>query len=149
MPGAENYPSEEEMQEICEAGLDFFDMYDHHCPAWMLALPLCAMVAIGPDYDLHRVRALSRLGMDILEASIIAPKDYGKPLTVQDLERYCLLTQATDRPVIVPSQKSLQARDLPLIRETGVKGVMLGTISLGNTVESFKERLPQYISHVR
>ena len=146
MPGADVTPSRETMEAICEAGVDFFDIYDHHCPAWMLALPMCAMMAVGPDYCLNRVRALSRLGMDILEASIVPTEDYGKALTVQDLERYWLLNQATDRPVVVPSQKKLTPEDLPLIRETGVRGVMLGTISLGDTIESFKEELPAFIA---
>jgi len=149
MPGADVTASRAEMERLFDAGIDFFDVYDHHCPAWMLALPMCAMVAVGPDHTSDQVRALARLGMDVLEASIVQPDDYGKPLTVRDLERYWLLCQATDHPVVVPSQKRLTPEDLPLLRETGVRGVILGTISLGDSAETIAERLPAFISHVR
>jgi len=144
MPGAGPTATREELEEAARLGIDFFDIYDFDCPAWMLGLPLARMIAVGADYALDRVTALEEVGLDILEASIVPTENYGKSLSVQDLERYRLIAKATSRPVIVPSQKRIEPGDLPLLRKVGVAGVMLGTISLGDSEECFRERLPAY-----
>lgn len=145
MPGAGPVATPAEMKAAAEAGIDFFDIYDAHMPAWMLAVPMARMVAVGHEWLREGVEALADLGMDVLEASVIHPDCYGQPLTVRDLEDYRVLVRSTPKPVIVPSQKALVPSDLVMLRRAGVRGVLLGTISIGDTAASFSERLPAFV----
>lgn len=144
MPGAEVVPTPAEMVEIVSAGITFMDVYQHHMPAWMLQIPLTRMIAVGHDHDLAHVRALGPLGMDVLEASIIHPDGYGQALTVADLAAYRALVEATDKPVVVPSQRALVPEDVPALRAAGVRGLLLGTLALGDEPEQMGARLAAF-----
>lgn len=145
MPGAETTVTPDELDAAVALGLSFFDVYDRHCPSWMLDHPIASMVALGTDFTAERAAALQGLGVDALEASIVEPAAYGSPLLVRDLTDYALLAAATDIPVIVPSQKMLVPGDVARLRHVGVRGVMLGTIVLGADPALVAERLRPFV----
>lgn len=145
MPGAEVVPTRAEMEEMAASGIAFFDAYLHHTPAWMLELDLPWMAAIGPGWGEPEIAALEELGMACLEASIVDPGSYGQGLTAEDLVRYRRIASATRRPVMVPSQKEILPHDLAPLRRAGVAAVLLGTISLGPSAATIRERLPRYV----
>ncbi len=74
--------------------------------------------------------------MEMCEASIINHEDYGRALSVLDVERYHELAHALRGPVIVPSQKKVTPRDLPALRECGAKGLLIGAIVTGRELDS-------------
>ncbi len=148
LPGGETTMTPREMEEAASIGIDFFDIYDFHMPCWMLDLPMGRMVAAGSQYSLRDIRALDHLGMDYLEASIVSGDCYRQPLVVKDLEAYSMVCAATNRPVLVPSQKALQPSDLPMLSRIGVRGVILGTIAIGDTMQDFSRRLPAFMKAV-
>jgi hypothetical protein len=144
MPGAETVATMAELEEMAGLGIDFFDAYDQHTPAWMTEAPLAWMAAVGTDWTLERVDSLGRLGIDFLEASIVDPLHYGRPLSARDLADYDSICGICDKPVVVPSQKRILPEDVPHLRRVGVGVLMLGTISLGETAASFEEALPAF-----
>ncbi|MDE2039914.1 MAG: hypothetical protein KGO96_09330 [Elusimicrobia bacterium] len=149
MPGAAVTASPEELKEALAAGVSFLDAYDYDWPAWMLSLPACLMIAAPHGFCLGRVAEYAALGMGCLEASIIAPEDYGKPLSARDLSQYRQLVRAARRPVLVPSQKALRPSDLALLRRAGARGVLLGAVCLGTGVASWKRGLPAFVAAAR
>ncbi|HAR62182.1 MAG: hypothetical protein DKM50_03385 [Candidatus Margulisiibacteriota bacterium] len=147
MPGATITPTYYELQEASDCGVDFIDIYDYDMPLWMLSLQkIGKMIAVGSNYTLNDVRSLEEIGADFIEASIVPSTSYRQPLTVKDLEIYYTMTQSTSKPILVPSQKKLEPADVPLFKEIGIKGLILGTISLGDSPQSFRERLPLFIN---
>ena len=145
MPGAETMITASELEAAQSAGIDFIDIYDFHMPPWMLNFPITKMIAVGSGYCFRDVKLLETLGADMIEASIVPSADYRQPLTVKDLEAYRLIVESTALPVVVPSQKKIEPSDIALLKQVGVKGVILGTISLGDTPESFQQQLPQFV----
>ena len=148
LPGGETTMTPAEMNQAISCGIDFFDIYDFHMPSWMFDLPIGKMVAVGQGYTLDDVRALDHLGMDYLEASIIPGNAYRQTLVAKDLESYSLLSAATSKPVLVPSQKALRPEDLCMLSRIGIRGVVLGTIAIGDTPQEFLNRLPAFIRAV-
>ncbi len=146
MPGAKLTVSPEELKEAYELGIDFIDIYDFDMPAWMLRSEPAKMVALGSDFSIERAKSLGTLGADYIEASIVPSDFYRDPLTVRDLENYTALAAAVKQPVLVPSQKLLKPEHVEIFKKAGVKGIILGTISIGGTPESFREKLPRFIN---
>jgi len=145
MPGSAIVPSLDEMKEASDLGIDFLDIYDFDMPAWMLKLNMGKMVAAGHEFTIKRVQALEKLGMDFLEASVVPSELYRTTLKVKDLENYSLLASAVKKPVLVPTQKKIEPSEITLLKKTGVKGLVLGTIAIGATPESFAERIPLFL----
>ena len=143
VPGAAgNFASPEDFVELAAIGVDYFDAYPFDCPAWALEqTALSVMIAAHHGMAPAEARFYERLGMTLCEASIMAHDDYGTPLNARDLAAYCALCEATKAPVIIPSQKKLEARDVPLLQKTGARGVLLGAIVLGQDAESIEGAL--------
>jgi len=140
VPGAETIASREEMQQLKQMGVDFFDAYAHHMPAWMLKFDAMACgVALEASYSVHDIVALEALGADFFEAAVIPHEGYGKPLTALDVAVYRSLRAAASRPIIVPTQRKMEPSDAALLtKEIGIDAVMIGAIVTGgepSTVE--------------
>lgn len=146
MPGADETVSKAELEEAKQSGIAFIDIYEKHMPAWMMDHKTYRMAAVDSSFNVEHVRALESIGVDAIEASIIPSSEYGQKLTVQDLANYFSIVENVSIPVFVPSQKFLTPADLKELLIIGVRGVILGTIVLGNTPESFREKLPEYMA---
>ncbi len=145
MPGSVETLSPQDMVEAEQLGIAFIDIYNTDMPAWMLDSTLPKMIAIGHGSSLEEVTQANALGANFIEASVVSYTDYGKPLTVYDLGLYRQIVQASPKPVYVPSQKRLVPDDLKRLSDIGVQGVILGTLSLGSTPDSFRTLLPLFL----
>lgn len=143
------------IESLINLKLDFVSLYAHHTPPWLLnEQRLSKMVAINNEYSTAEAISLTWLPIDMLEASIMRPEQYGTPLSVQDLASYRLLTQSIDKPVVVPTQKLVHDSDIETLYQTGVKGLMIGAIVTGHDPESiyrktklFKDRINEITSN--
>ena len=144
--GAEDAATPREMDELRAMGIDFFDLYASHMPAWMWNVSgMSKMVALQADASVHQAIALENLGADLLEASIIPHEGYGKALTVADLARYRDLHDTVDVPIIVPTQRAIQVEEAPLItRACGIEGLMIGAIVTGRTPREIETAVKRY-----
>jgi hypothetical protein len=144
MPGAETTATWKELGEAMAGGIDFVDIYDHHMPTWMISAPVTRMVAIGEHWKVDDIKVLGELQIDFLEASIQPPAEYGRPLTVRDLEIYRQIVLASPVPVFVPTQKKIEPEELSTLRAIGVGGIIVGAISLGKSTDSYRERVARF-----
>jgi hypothetical protein len=136
MPGADTVASCDELEALADMGFEFLDCYAFNLPADRLAdRRLKKMIACGPSYRVDEVRCFAELGVDALEASIVEPEGYGRPLMFDDLARYRSLVEASRLPVIVPTQRRISPTELDLMGRAGVSGIMIGAIVTGKEPE--------------
>jgi hypothetical protein len=134
-----------EMEQLIALGFNFYSIYAHDQPSWMLGLDKIEKTfAISSDYCLGNIGNVKHLGVTALEASIIPGEEYGTPLTFKDVLAYNSLVQNVDIPVLVPSQRKLVPSDIPLLARAGVKAVMLGAIVIGHTEDSIQTAIRSF-----
>ncbi|MFA5927827.1 MAG: hypothetical protein WC838_00805 [Candidatus Margulisiibacteriota bacterium] len=149
MPGAGTTLTSAELLAAEQEGISFVDIYDHDMPDWMWRTKLEKMVAAGHDFSKESILAMAQKGADLIEASIIDPARYGEPLQEEDIANYQKIVQLSGRPIFVPTQKKIQPEELARLKKAGVKGVLLGAIVLGNSVNTFKERIPAFVKKTK
>ncbi len=133
VPGvAASLPSREDMSELARMGMDFFDLYVHDMPVWMMRLEgMTRTAAIAHDTPLEAIPAVEKLGFEMLEAAVIPHEGYGAPLSVSDLARYERIRSATALPIIVPTQRAIEPGDVPALVRMGLNAIMIGAIVTG------------------
>ena len=118
VPGAlsgddSRFASEDEFTQMAQNGIDYFDAYPADAPAWTLQQEsLDIMMAAYHGGALDELRVLELMGMTLCEASVMAHDEYGQPLSARDLATYRALCDSVKSPVIVPSQKRIDAARL-------------------------------------
>ncbi|WP_413306350.1 hypothetical protein AA0X95_05585 [Bacillus sp. 1P10SD] len=134
-----------EMDQLIDIGFNFYSVYAHHQPSWMIQLNhIEKTFAISNEYSFSQLDEVKHLGVSALEASIVPGKEYGSPLTFKDVLAYNALVKRVDVPVLVPSQRKIEKFDIPLLYRTGIKAVMLGAIVVGNTEDSMKRAISSF-----
>ncbi|XID93520.1 hypothetical protein ACF3MZ_03005 [Paenibacillaceae bacterium WGS1546] len=129
----------EEIARLAPLGFDFYSIYAHHLPSFMLKdIGLERTFAISDRYDLARLPRTFPHGIAALEASIVPGEEYGAPLSFADLIKYRYLVERVELPVLVPSQRKLVPDDVPALADTGIKAIMLGAVVAGSTEESLR-----------
>ncbi len=140
VPGTlDNFASRQDFRELAQIGIDYFDAYPADAPAWTLSqTDLSVMMAAFHGGDLDEFAHIETLGMTLCEASILHHDDYGKSLSALDLMKYRALSQKIKVPFIVPSQKKIAPHDVPALKETGAKGLLIGAIVTGRDAKSLE-----------
>jgi hypothetical protein len=139
VPGGSSFATEEEFARLAQIGIDFFDAYPSEAPPWTLAQKhLDVMLAAYAGGSVGTMHALELAGMQMCEASFMPHEEYGQALTALDIGRYRELAEALQSPIIVPSQKKITPGDLPALRQSGVKGLLIGAIVTGREAETIE-----------
>ena len=146
MPGAEKLPSPEDFADMAASGVRFIDLFAHHFPLhllerWSVFELIVAINRVLPERELFYLTRLEREGanrISMLEAAIVPQEDYGKPLTFANVAAYRALADASQVPLLIPTQKLIQPEDLCLLNEEGIGGVMLGVIVTGRGAETIE-----------
>lgn len=143
--GAEDLPSDEELREIRQAGFDFWDLFAHHTPPAYLDWPEMAhMTAVDPTWTPEFVQDLARLGVQVIESSIVPRPQYRTRLAAADLARYAALVRAAGIPVVVPTQKAIRPEEVRFLHRVGAGGVVIGAVVTGHDVEGLRETVAAF-----
>jgi len=143
----ENILTEEEMKDFKKLGFDFIDIPSNDAPDHLLKIGgFGRILSLDSDYSEIDLTKLSDRPIDGLDAAVIMPEDWGKELTVGDLQQYITIAMSTMLPVVVPAQKSIRASEVPIIWDTGAKGIMIGKTIIGDNVQSMKAVIKEYRS---
>lgn len=141
-------PEDVEREEIAKLGsldFDFYSIYAHHLPSFMLQEEgWDRTFAINDSYDLSMIADLQDFGFTALEASIVPGAEYGSLLTMADLLKYRYLARRAGIPVVVPSQRKLIADDLQPLQEAGVRAVLLGAIVTGRSEQQLRRTVSEF-----
>lgn len=132
-----------DLNNVIEAGFEFVSLYAHHTPISVLSSGMTKMLAPSYSYSMDEIACLSKYA-DVLEASVMHPDDYGTALTVRDIMLYSRIVSCTNIPVVVPTQKRILPDELNVLKDTGIKGIMIGAIVTGKERETFKKAVYTY-----
>lgn len=135
----ENNIGDQELAGLVKLGVDFVD------------LPLAGardfsakstgfdrILALGPDYDTLDLTRLTEGSCAGLDAAVVIKEEWGGVLTVGDLQQYITIAMSTTLPVIVPAQKTIRISEVPVIWDTGAKGIMIGEYVTGDDPAALK-----------
>jgi len=145
VPGAEVQSSYGELCEMAEAGFDFWDVFYQYLPPAFFRHPsLGKMVAINREATPGIIAGLEEMGMELMEMSVVSGEEYGQPLSARELALYRICAAATAVPALVSSQKKIDPRDVGLLRKMGVRGLIIGAIVTGSSVESLSSAVTAF-----
>jgi hypothetical protein len=152
VPGGSAEAAEAVLEEIVAMGFDFVSLYAHHTPAtFYYDKKINNFLSVNSSYSYQEIAEITNNGYaDMLELSIIDKEEYGTRLNARDLAKYETIAGLSDTPCVVPSQKFMKAKDIPLLYKTGVKAVMLGAVVFGkdasnleSAVKAFRKEIDQ------
>lgn len=151
VPGvAASLPSRQDMEQLARMGIDFFDLYAHDMPPWMLGVQgMTRTVAMSDATPVSAVAELEKLGFEMLEAAVVPHEGYGRPLSVADLVLYRRIRAATKLPIIVPTQRAVAPEDVPALMQTGVDALMIGAIVTGREPGSLHAATERFAAALR
>jgi len=135
----------EEIERLAPLGFDFYSIYAHHLPSFMLhGTGLDKTFAVNEHSDLSLLPSASHYGFSAVEASIVPGAEYGTPLNFADVLKYRRIVEQAGVPVLLPSQRKLVADDVRVLGETGVKAIMLGAIVTGRTEDTIRRAVSEF-----
>lgn len=140
--------SNEEFDQMAQVGVDFWDAPWASLPVRALELASqggpSVMAALAAA-DAEQLPMLSAVpGVHLVEAAVVEPAQVGGRFRLGHLLRYLQVARAVSRPVFVPAQVNIEPDDLPLLRQIGVAGVILGPLVVGKTPEEVRTRVALY-----
>lgn len=141
VPGAgEQMVSAQDMRDLAKMGVDFFDLYAHHMPAWLTHFDgMTRTVAIDHTAEASSIAHFEHLGFEMLEAAVVPHEGYGKPLSVQDLVTYRQIRQSTALPIILPTQRAIVPDEVAvLMTNIGLNALMIGAIVTGREPDTLR-----------
>lgn len=145
VPGAETVAAIEEMKEMESLGIDFWDIFAHHLPGYLFKLKgMGKMTAVDWRFPLEYLPYLEKLGIEIIETSIIPPEEYGQRLTARDLCYYQHLIKQIKAPRIVPTQRKILTGELGLLKKIGFNGIGIGAVVTGGDKSRLKNIVREY-----
>lgn len=123
-------------------GYEFVSLYASAAPLSVLSCPdMKKMIALAPGYAPSDVRLLSRIGADVLEASVMQPETYGQRLTAKELLEYAAIAEASNLPVVVPTQRAIRPDEVGQLSSVGISGIMIGAVVTGKEPETIKKSI--------
>ncbi|MBX5162207.1 MULTISPECIES: hypothetical protein [unclassified Rhizobium] len=149
MAGQTNVPSAQEMDALADLGFEGFNIYISDMQPHLWQSKLRPMPALGERSTEEEFRKILKIPGAMMEASIAAFADYGKPLDETDLARYRAIVAKAGIPVIAPSQKKFTAEDMPKLKAAGIAAALLGVIVTGTTPESMEAAVRPIVESAR
>jgi hypothetical protein len=144
----------EELEEInyieLNSYVDFIDIFIDSFTTYYLGIPkgIEKVVAINRVLNKEELELLDFLKISAVEASIIDKSEYGLKLTLKDILNYSKLANNSPIPILIPTQKLIEPKDIKILYEIGAKGIVLGGISLTTDYENLQKKLYEFINEV-
>lgn len=103
------------------------------------------IASLNENYTLDKLMQVNEKKIDAVDAAIIPLHQFGKELVVGDLQNYIAITLSSAKlPVIIPTQRNIKPSEVAIIWDTGVKGLMLTRVVLGETEKSLGKAVKEY-----
>ncbi|MFH0886693.1 MAG: hypothetical protein V1843_00850 [bacterium] len=143
--GTEVLPDEAEMDAIKDLGFDYFDVLQEFIPDWLYKFEgMGRMVALDERYTFDRIMGLAYQGAQMIEAAVVPKSGYGERVQIGDLKHYISIASSMDIPVVVPTQREILPKEIPILTDTGIKGIIIGAIVTGKTPHSIEKATAEF-----
>lgn len=130
---------------VLKEGFDFLSLYGHHATTEVLEQnKITKMIACDYSYTSSDIQSLEKLGIEILEVSIMHQDDYGTPLTLKDLARYEHINNLVNIPTLIPTQKKIETSDLKSVKDVGFNGIMIGAVVTTKDFDTYVETIRSF-----
>ncbi len=134
-----------EIEQLEQIGFDFYSIFAQHMPSYLLhTQKLTPTFGIDDQYDYRWLEVVTHFPVAALEAAIVPGDEYGTPLTFADLLKYRYLVERSGLPVIVPSQRSIQAEDVQALIDCGVRVLLIGAVVTGKEAEGLERKVASF-----
>lgn len=132
-----------EIEKLLDLKFDFINFH-HKALEQYIKLKKAKIVALDEDFTLDNLMQLSDKKIEAIDAAIIPLSQSIKDLMVGDLQNYIAIALSSNIPVIIPTQRSIKPSEVPIIWDTGAKGLLLTKTVIGETVESIEKAVKEY-----
>ncbi len=129
--GEQVQPGAPELDQLSQFGFDFWDLFAGYTPATHLDLQMGKMVAVDSHWTPDLVDKLAFFGVDVIESSVIPRDHYRTGLNLVDLCTYARLAESSKMPILIPTQKAIQPREVGYLRQAGAAGITIGAVVTG------------------
>lgn len=147
--GGDVKSADEDFDKVVNTGFEFISLYAHHTPVRIFEnKKIAKMLAVDYTYSDLEVQNLSKIGADVLEASIMHPETYSDEFSARDLLQYKRIASLTQLPIVVPTQHNIKANDIKYLQDCNVNGIMIGTIVMGNTEDSIAKSVCEFRNNI-
>lgn len=143
--GESSQPGIADLSAITKSGIDFWDLFCRYTPPQFLELPkLGKMVAIDSTWEPWLVQGLGKLGVDVIESSIVPRDFYRTPLNLEDLCRYQRLAECSPIPILIPTQKAIKPDEVTHLKNVGAAGITIGAVVTGIELKSLADKTAEF-----
>ena len=142
--GEETQPGDDDLADIQSQRLDFWDLFAKFTPPGHFKLNMGRMVAVDSHWTPDLMKALEEIGVQIIEGSVIPKTEYRSPLNLIDLATYLRLTQSSNMPVLIPTQKAVQPHEVGFLQRVGAAGLTIGAVVTGLEEASLRAATSQF-----
>ncbi|MFN8613406.1 MAG: hypothetical protein U0931_38060 [Vulcanimicrobiota bacterium] len=146
--GEETQPDAEDLADIQSQRFDFWDLFAKFTPPGHLKLSMGRMVAVDSGWTPDLMKALEQIGIHIIEGSVIPKTEYRTPLNLVDLATYLRLTQASNMPVLIPTQKAVKPHEVGALQKVGAAGLTIGAVVTGLDEDSLRLATRGFAQHI-
>jgi hypothetical protein len=132
-------------EDLEKYGVDFIEYSIQTPPAQIDKVKkLGKMQSLGADYTLDKLMELKDDNADVVNATIFSKSEWGKELSVGDLQHFISICISSNVPVLVPTQKRIRPSEVSIIWDTGAKGLILTPNMLPKKKEELIEVIQEY-----
>ncbi|MBI5700946.1 hypothetical protein HZC34_03740 [Candidatus Saganbacteria bacterium] len=132
-----------EIEKLLDLKFDFINFH-HQALDQYIKLKKAKIIALDENYTLDNLMQLSDKKIEAIDAAIIPISQSIKDLMVGDLQNYIAIALSSNIPVIIPTQRSIKPSEVPIIWDTGAKGLLLTKTVIGETAESIYKAVKEY-----
>jgi hypothetical protein len=134
-----------ELNKLVAGGVDFIGVSVRKVPKALGNQKSIAQVfVLDNDYTIDEIMNVEKKDNIILEAATARHPEIGAALNVGDLQNYITMATSTDLPIVVQAQKRICTSEIPIIWDTGVKGLEITAVLTGETTRSLQKVVKEY-----
>lgn len=123
---------------------DFVNFPAEALPEFGKLKKIARIAELNESYTLDKLMQVAENDLDALDAAIIPLHQFGKELVIGDLQNYIAIALSSNLPVIIPTQRHIKPSEAAIVWDTGVKGLMLTRVVLGETAKSVEKAVKEY-----
>lgn len=139
----------EDFPNILNESFDFLSLYAHDATLDILNQDkITRMLACSYTYDMDTIKTFEKIGVEILEVSVMHPDAYGSPLTAADLMKYQQINSAVSIPTLLPTQKKILPSDVKALKEVGFNGIMVGAVVTSKDFDTYVDAIKTFRSAI-
>jgi len=133
----------EDVDRLINMNFDFINFPPESIDKYVSS-PKGKIVSLDDNYNLDKLMSVNEESVEGINAAIVPIHQQVKDLLVGDLQNYIAIALSSNLPVLIPTQRSIKISEVPIIWDTGAKGLILTKTVLGDTVKSVSKAVKEY-----